>query len=128
VHARGLGRPAPRLLELRAGTVDRVEAALQEGGAVRLSVVAGGAPVPRALVEVLRGDQPVERLRSVFPEEEGAAWGRTDASGTLVLEDLEEGPYTLRVRAPGGATGSTGGDVRAGRTVDATAVLDGSDR
>jgi hypothetical protein len=124
VHARGLGRPEPRVLELRADALDRVETTLREGGSVRLRVVAGGAPVAGALVEILRGEQPVERRRSLYPEEEGAAWGRTDASGTLVLEDLEEGAYALRVRAPDGSTGTSGADVRAGRVADATAVLD----
>jgi hypothetical protein len=139
VVARGLGRPTPLPLELRGGSVDRVEFSLRPGGSVRLTVQGGGAPVAGARVEVLRAGVWVERRRSLFPEEEGTAWGTTDANGVVRLDDLEEGSYVLRVRPPrlrresidGPTAGPTGGApgaeaaalVRAGETEEVLVTL-----
>jgi hypothetical protein len=135
VVARGLGRPPPRAVLLRAGAVDRVEVALSPGGAVRLEVTSGAGPVAGARVEVLRDGAFVERRRSLYPEDEGTAWGVTDANGVLRLEDLAEGAYLLRVRPPRRRARTPDGapvpaeeafaTVRAGETEPVSVVLDG---
>ncbi len=101
VRAPGYGRTSPVAVDLRDGSASSLEVSVRPAGAIQLTARAGFDPRWRARVDLLRmpGNVPVESRRTLRRPEEVSGFGFTSRAGTLLLDDLEEGLYTLVVNA-----------------------------
>lgn len=101
VLARGHGRGAPVAVRVRDGLVSSLEVTVRPACTVRVRVAAGRAMLPRARVEVRRvgSDEWLPPRRTVRRPEDVGVYGTTARTGVLVIDDLEEGDYELRVSA-----------------------------
>ena len=100
VVARDHGRPRPVPVVVREGVATPADVRLLPSCAVRLVVTAGRDPVARARVEVRRegGEVLVPRAALRRPTDD-TGFGVAPRTGVLVLDDLEEGTYRIRVTA-----------------------------
>lgn len=101
VRAPGYGRTVPVAVDLRDASTSSLEVSIRPAGAILLTTRAGFDPRWRARVDLLRmpGNVPVEARRTLRRPDDVGGFGFTGRSGTLLLDDLEEGTYTLVVNA-----------------------------
>lgn len=101
VRASGYGRPTPTAVDLRDGNVSSAEIIVRPAGAIALTVRAGFDPCARARVDLYRmpGRIAVEARRTLRRPDECGCVGYTTRTGTLRLDELEEGNYLIVVGA-----------------------------
>ena len=101
VHARGLGRPRPVAIALKDGLTTTSEITLGAAGSLRVIVTAGRDPRARARIDLLRepGGEPLETRRTLRRPDDVTGFGVTPRTGVLLVDELEEGTYTVVVDA-----------------------------